>query len=224
MRRLCLVASAALLVWACGGGGSTTAPADDGPVITGAGGASSGAVVSSSAVGGGLPTASSSGSGGSAGAGGATSCVDIALGEPNESETTAYRLKAAAIDDCDGSGDTINGVIAGFQDVDWYFYEGDDGIGCSVDPTRSLTQSESGLRICKYFECISGDTEVDDCPSGTTPALSPENRPGCCGTSGFDVGLNCGGTLDEHAYVYIRIDQPGGNLATCNGYSLDYHY
>jgi hypothetical protein len=232
-RYVVTVAVAAMAVAACGGGGESTGTTSDGAggFITGAGGGpATGGAPPTTGTGAATTTSSSTGMGAAGGAGGMGTggmgvgggCVDIGLGEPNESETTAWALKMSSIDDCDDSGDSITGVIAP-GDTDWFYYEGDDKTFCVVDPTRSLSQSQSGLRLCKYFECLNGNTEVD-CPGGTTAETSGEGRPGCCGTSGFDVDLNCAGSLDEHAYVYIRLDQPGGDASTCNEYTLDYHY
>jgi hypothetical protein len=230
MVRLLLLSSVALVIAACAAGDSVEDPNDDGTVITGVGGGStatssssvsSSAVSSSSGVGGSGGSSSTSGTG----AGGdVPACPDLGVGEPNESENNAFPLKASAISDCDGDGGMVTGTIAGQNDIDWFTYEGDDTFGCVVDPTRSFTQSESGLRLCKFFECFSGNTEFS-CPSGTTAATSPGSRPGCCGTAGFDVtNLNCTGTTDEHVQVYLRVDRPGATAATCNHYSLSYHY
>jgi hypothetical protein len=207
---------------ACAGGDETTDVDDDGIVITGAGGATSATTAATTAASS-SATTSSAGVGG-AGGGGPPACLDLGIGEPNESEDTAFPLKASAISDCDGDGGTVSGTIAGAADIDWFSYEGDDKIGCVVDPTRSFSQSESGLRLCKFIECFNGNTEFS-CPGGTTAATSPGGRKGCCGTTGFKISnLNCTGTLDEHARVFIRVDQPGATAATCNVYSLSYHY
>jgi hypothetical protein len=221
------------LAGACGGGDAETSGGDGGSggFITGAGGSTT----TGSAVGGTQTTTSTGGTTTSTGGGGTTSstgsggmggsfdCVDIGLGEPNESEATAWGLQPSAIEDCDGDGDSITGVL-GPGDVDWFVYEGDDTILCVVDPTRTLSQSQGGARLCKYFECINGNTDFS-CPSGTTDDTSPGGRAGCCGTGGFDVDdLNCTGSLDEHAFVYIRLDQPAGGADTCNDYTLAYHY
>lgn len=218
-----------MLVFACGSGDEVGSPDDDGAVITGAGGgvstsSTSASSASSSSAASTSTSSSASGSGGGGSGGMAPTCPDLGVGEPNENESNAFSLEATAISDCDGDGGTVSGTIAGAGDVDWFTYDGDDGAGCVVDPTRSLTQSESGLRLCKFFECLSGETERS-CPGGTTEETSPEGRSGCCGTAGFDVtDLNCTGTTDEHVHVYVRIDQPGANASTCNDYSLSYHY
>jgi hypothetical protein len=166
---------------------------------------------------------SSSSSVASSGSGGAM-CKDLSPAEPNQAESQAFKLKATPIGDCEGDG-SITGVIKGASDVDWFTYQGTDGV-CNVDPSRTLMPSDQGLRICKYLECLNGIANTEfTCPNGTTNDKSPDGRPGCCGAGGFKIGdLNCKNTIDEVAYVYIRIDRPGASAATCVNYNLVYHY
>lgn len=225
----------AAMIAACGGGAETSGgDGGDGGFITGAGGSvqTGTGVPTTTGTGTGVPTTTGTGGTGGTGAGtgagtGGTgtgsTCNDIGLGEPNESEATAWPLQMGAIEDCDGDGDSITGTLAP-GDVDWFFYEGDDTTFCVVDPTRSFTQSQSGLRLCKYVECLNGNTELS-CPGGTSEDTSGQGRLGCCGMSGFDItDVNCSGTADEHVYVYIRVDQPGSGPQSCNDYTLSYHY
>ncbi|MBW2525098.1 MAG: hypothetical protein JRI23_13025, partial [Deltaproteobacteria bacterium] len=152
---------------------------------------------------------------------------DTYLGEPNEKEPTAYWLSADPIDDCDGSGDHVSGVIAGSADVDWFVYGGNDALWpiCFVNPTREISSTEPDLRVCAFFQCLAGGNASFTCPGGTTASTSPEARPGCCSNDGFQVDdLSCGGTLDDDAYVFIRIDQPGAPPNACSEYVLTYHY
>ena len=149
-------------------------------------------------------------------------CNDIGLGEPNESEGTAWSLETVLVEDCDGDGGSITGTIAP-GDVDWFTYDGDDTTFCVVNPERTISQSQTGIRLCKFIECVGGGTTIT-CPGGTTDATSPEGRVGCCSNAGFEVSdVNCPG-LDENTHVYIRVDQPGGDSSTCNDYTLTYHY
>jgi len=169
-------------------------------------------------------SSSSSGTGGSSASGQGGACPDLGLGEMNQSEDTAFKLKTDAISDCDSSGDTVSGTIAGGDDIDWFYYEGNDQPGCFVNPWRGLSTDVSGLRLCVFFQCLNGDTSFT-CPSAITPTNSPHNRPGCCSTSGFEVDdLDCSGTWDEHVYVYMRIDDPNADPSTCADYVLSYHY
>jgi hypothetical protein len=203
-----------------GGGGSGAGASGSGgapPSSSGAAGATSASGAAGPGNGGATSTATSA-------SGGAPPCVDAGVGEPNETEDAAHALKPTAIDDCDSSGDTVSGTLKGASDVDWYRYEGNDTALCVEDAERKVAQSESGIRVCKYIECVTGLTEVT-CPNGTTNDKSPLGRLGCCAPGGFTIDtFNCTGTLDEHVYVYIRVDQPSATAATCNDYQLDYHY
>ncbi len=225
------VATVAVL-GACGGEADTVSSGQGGAggFITGVGTTASvgGATATASSVASTTSTASAGGAasggasaGGAGGGSGTPDCTDATQTEPNDSAGTAWKLARRKLDDCDTDSvpATVSGVISGADDVDWYWYEGDDGLGPCVDPGRSLTQSESGIRICKFLECKVGNTEFD-CPPGTSTAQH-DGRDGCCGTTDFDLAdLNCTGTLDDSANVYIRLDQPGATDATCNAYTL----
>ena len=159
------------------------------------------------------------------GAGGQmSSCVDNGVGEAkNETEGSAHSL--GKIDDQNKNGSKVKGVIKGDSDVDWYVYEGEDVVLGQVDPARQITQTESGLRLCKYFECLNGldKTEVT-CKDGAKDDTSPAMRPGCCHSTGFEVDLNCKSTISDDAKVYIRVDQPSATSSTCNEYVISYHF
>jgi hypothetical protein len=176
-------------------------------------------------------TTTTGGSGGSGGMGGATAssastsapassstgqtCNDPHPEEPNDTEATATYL--GAIDDCDGSGMILEGVLPD-GDVDWWTYDGIDDVGCVVDADRQLTSQGGSILVCKYFDCPG---VAVTCPGGTSPDSSPSGLPGCCGTSSFNVAPNCTG-LDESAYVFLRVEkQP---IDPCVSYSIAFHY
>ena len=228
------VRSRLVLLVACISGAANAACAEGEPVesgfvdlTSGAGGASSATASASSTTAATTSAASTTSSGTGHGGSAATSttattstgpsCDDTGIGEPNDSESKAFTL--AAIDDCDGSGSSLQGVIAGPDDADWYKYSGDDTSFCSVDATRDLTSTDS-LRICKFAQCVSG-TATPDCPLGTAADTSPDGRPGCCSLQGFSMGVDCSG-IDDDATIFVRIDSIDG--ADCASYSLDYHY
>ena len=123
------------------------------------------------------------------------------------------------IDDCDGSGLSVSGVLAG-NDVDWYEYDGTDGFSCLVTPTRNIT-ADGQVRLCKYLECNSGTTSVT-CPGGTQADTSPQGHPGCCGAPVVAPELECIGTGDESAKVYFRIDKP--SAFDCVSYTVNFNY
>lgn len=229
------IGAAVVLGVACGGSDSTSTTFNEtGPVITGVGGGST--TTSTTTVGSVVSSSSGGGMGGMGGAAATTTtttttgsggeppvCNDAFSHEMNESELTAHELENQAIDECDSSGGSVQGVIAGPDDVDWFTYVGDDTLSlCQVDPAREITQSQSGIRLCKFIDC-EGDPATVGCGAGSS-ATSPEGLPGCCHSSGFNVDLNCPGTLSEDATVYIRIDQPGATASTCNEYTLNYHF
>jgi len=190
--------------------------------VSGAGGAGGGASSSSKSssssssksVSTGATGHTSSMSSAASGSGGA-SCPDTGQGEPNETEANAFDL--GAIGDCDGDGSTLEGVLAGALDVDWYKYHGDDGL-CVVDPTRTLV-TQDHLRICKFAQCDNEPPTVT-CPPSAVSALSDDGRPGCCSDQGFDMGLDCAGTNDS-ATIYIRLDKPD---PACVAYTLGWHF
>ena len=62
--------------------------------------------------------------------------------EPNDTRVTAAKLKD--IDDCDGSGGTIKGIVAGGADSDWFTFAGSDTTLCRVDVVAS---TKSGVRL-----------------------------------------------------------------------------
>lgn len=138
--------------------------------------------------------------------------------EPNETESEAKNL--GTIDDCDGSGDSVSGVLNGPDDVDWYRYDGQDAFGCVVGPTRSVTFMMPA-RICKYVQCSGGGDPTVTCPAGTTGDTSPGGRPGCCASDGFEIDIDCPG-VDDNTTTYIRIDNPNGG--ECIPYTVAYHY
>lgn len=231
MRFVPYLASAVLaaLIAACGSGDSV---GDDGPrnELPGTGGnggeglGSNSPASSSTASGGGEggTAASTGGAGGGGGEGGGTggtggdTCLDEGPGEPNETEETAWDL--GDIEDCDSAGAQVSAVLDGPNDVDWYRYDGDDTLGCSVDPNRGITVNGS-VRLCKFVDCASGTAEFD-CPQGSVPEASPGGHPGCCSNNGFGIDPNCSG-IDDDATIYVRLDEP---TQACAEYTLTYQY
>lgn len=147
-------------------------------------------------------------------------------GEPNNSEATAKNL--GAISDDDNDGESINGVLTGSGDVDWFRYSGLDEFGNVVDPTR-LFNAMGSIRLCKFVQCKSPPQDPYVCPGGSTPETSPDGRLGCCAfgnvvysSNPFSAeAFNCKGT-DDGADIYIRVDNPNG--LECVPYSVDYHF
>jgi hypothetical protein len=150
-------------------------------------------------------------------------CYDVGQGEPNDSEGTALNLTGQPITDCDYTGGAVNGTIDSPSDEDWYYYAATDELACFVNPERSLTTTNGGVQLCKYFECYQGPTQVN-CPIGTTADTSPDGRDGCCATYGFNVDIDCTDTSSDDAWVYLRVSAPGAPSNVCTHYAVDYHY
>jgi len=131
--------------------------------------------------------------------------------EPNDTTATARTL--GTIDDCDGSGKSVSGVLSSSSDVDVLTFDGTDSFGCSVNPTVTAT---GPVRVCIKATCKSGTTEFKSCPKGTQTGTE------CCGTT-VELELNCTGTTSDDAKIAITVRGDGSSL-TCAAYSLAYHY
>jgi hypothetical protein len=142
--------------------------------------------------------------------------------EPNEAEASAHDL--GALTDCDDTGGTLQGVLDGVSDADWFRYDAADTVSCKVDPTRTVV-SQGPIRVCKFFECTSPGPSVQvTCLDGSLDDVSPQGRSGCCSDHGFSTKLDCGNGFggDDSATVYVRVDtsKPG----VCLAYGLAYHF
>ncbi len=141
---------------------------------------------------------------------GPTSC---AAEEPEPNDTPATARALGTIDDCDGSGKSIGGVLSTSSDVDVLTFDGTDSFGCSVNPTVKATGS---VRVCIKAACKSGTTEVKSCPKGTKTGTE------CCGSE-VEIEINCTGTTSDDAKITVTVRGDGSSLM-CAGYSLAYHY
>jgi hypothetical protein len=140
--------------------------------------------------------------------------------EPNDSESDAPDLGTQS--DCSDE-ESVQGVLAGVADIDWYKYSGVDefGFNCSTNPVRSVTAGEA-ITFCKYVHCI--DEAADfECPAGASPATSPDGRPGCCDNQGFQLDFICGGSSlnDDSAWVYMSIET---DVNECVSYTIGYDF
>jgi hypothetical protein len=131
--------------------------------------------------------------------------------EPNDTSATARAL--GTIDDCDGSGKSVAGVISSSSDVDVWTFDGTDTFGCSVNPTVKVTGS---VTVCVGFACKSGTTVLNSCTKGTKTGSQ------CCGTD-VEADVNCTGTTTDSTKVTITV-KPTASTPTCAVYSLAYHY
>ncbi|MCB9569507.1 MAG: hypothetical protein H6710_20215 [Myxococcales bacterium] len=142
--------------------------------------------------------------------------------EPNNSEDDAFQLDN--ITDEDGAGQSFDSILAGDQDVDWFWYRGTDVAFAYVDPT-AMADAEMNLRLCVFVSCRVGATPPVDC-NNSIDALSPEGLVGCCQTGKEPyvmIDLTCDeGGGDDSADVYMRVDR--GQPDRCVHYTLDYHF
>ncbi len=143
-------------------------------------------------------------------------CNDDGPGEPNEDQTMAHAMPG--IDDCDGSGSSVQGVLTGASDKDWYRFNGEDTFSCREDVVVSVS-GDVASTLCVYVKCMedSGSTEVT-CDEGSS-ATGAGGFPGCCGNS-VDISPDCSGT-DEAITVYISLES---TEAICSPYTITYHY
>ena len=202
-----------------GSGDSSTGDGTEGSDATGEGvGASSGVGTWSAADG----SSSTDDGDSSGGASSGTTSLDAGQAcppdphEPNDSAAQASDL--GEIEDCDGDGLAFAGMLDGPDDVDWMRYSGNDVAFCVVNPARWI-EVDAPLRLCKFADCHDGGTEVS-CIGATQPAQAPDGTPGCCGSAGFEMGVDCPGQ-DDDADILLRLDQAE---ADCVGYTLAFHY
>ena len=153
------------------------------------------------------------------GHGGATGSSSSTGGAPcSDAIRRAQRERPSAFDSAhqrdDDAVSSRSGVLADLEDADWFKYKGDDTTFNFVDPTREIT-TQGSLRLCKFVQCDDGNPDVS-CPGGTTPEMSPDGRSGCCGSGGFDLGIECSG-IDDNAWVYIRSTRrcPSASITRC---------
>jgi len=159
------------------------------------------------------PTTSSS-------SGGSLECNPPDELEFNDDEEGASVLPPITDDDSDGS--SVDSILSGDLDQDWFVYKGVDVAFAYVDPSGILT-SDKELRLCLFVDCLADQTPKPNC-FNTSSNTSPEGRLGCCAQgmgAVVSIDLECPGG-DDDAIVYMRIDQ--GYEDACVPYSLKYHY
>jgi hypothetical protein len=234
-----LVAGAIALPVGCGGesgsgaGGTSTSSGPESTSATGGTGGTGGsasATTSTSAVTStsagsttsatSTSTASSTSATSSTGTGG-MDCPPLDPGEPNDGEGIAYDVGMLTCKDSDLH--SMLGTLTSPADEDWFVYQGADTIGCLVNPTVTVVSSTAPVEVCSYFFCHAGTAKVV-CPAGTITSSSSFGDPGCCGTgSGYTVNLDCTGTTDGSADVFLAVEDPTG-AAICTDYELSFHY
>jgi hypothetical protein len=131
--------------------------------------------------------------------------------------STAIALKA--INDCDGSGGSITGIIESGTDVDFFTYAGSDTFGCTVDPTML---GPTTMRLCVFAKCTSGtSTTFKSCMKGIKTTIS--GIDGCCGDGGAQIDYTCPALgTDDSATIWMSVDSKGAGV--CLPYTVTYHF
>jgi hypothetical protein len=121
------------------------------------------------------------GTGGSevGGSGGGTTCSDTGT-EPNNTEAAA--VNRPGINDCDGGGSSVAGVINGSGDADWFKFLGDDDVLCSVNPyaVSSAVNVGAAVRLRQLRRRRDRVQELQGAPRTSPPACkaaAPRARP-----------------------------------------------
>lgn len=138
--------------------------------------------------------------------------------EPNEAEDADIDL---GNQNCGAQPQTLEGVLDGDGDVDWFSYHGSWQQICVFGPnTRHALTASDDVRLCVFADCDMGDPNFD-CKDGATMAQSPNGLPGCCNGGDVNYDLDCG-FLGDSARLYIRVDQAPPDA--CVDYSVEYDF
>lgn len=138
--------------------------------------------------------------------------------EPNDAEDDAVDLGEQG---CGAMAQTLEGVLDGDGDVDWFSYHGTWNALCIIGPNvaHSVTASDD-VRLCVFADCDQGNGNFN-CGGGISEADSPDGLPGCCGDGDVDFNLDCG-ILNDNARLFIRVDQAPADV--CVEYSVQYDF
>ncbi|HEY0133208.1 MAG TPA: hypothetical protein VGB85_03985 [Nannocystis sp.] len=138
--------------------------------------------------------------------------------EPSETQETARDL--GEVDDADLFEKYVRcATLGSASDVDWFKFHGSDSLLGVIDPMRSLYDAGGGARLCVFFACDTGGTEVA-CAQGE-PDTAPGGQPGCCGAGQVVPTLTCADNYNYSADVWLRVDQ---GPAACTPYELRYNF
>ncbi|MBX3190374.1 MAG: hypothetical protein KF819_25465 [Labilithrix sp.] len=146
---------------------------------------------------------------------GGDTCVDN--DDPGSSEVTAKVLPPT--DDAQNVPITVNGVMNGAVDVDFYKLSMTDLSFRTIDDAFEI--KTSGVEMCVFVKCKQGATTVSTCAGGVKKTSSI-GMEGCCATGPSQASpkWDCPGlTDDDSADFYIRISQTG---TACVPYSFSY--
>lgn len=147
---------------------------------------------------------------------GGDTCIDNA--DPGGSENTAKLLPDT--DDAQNTPISVNGVLNGPVDVDFYKLSMADLALKSID--ANLQTPTPGVELCVFVRCKNnGPTTVSGCTGGV-PKTSDIGTKGCCATGPSQAIPNwdCTGiTDDDSADFFIRVKQTQN---ACTAYSWSY--
>lgn len=146
---------------------------------------------------------------------------------PNSQDNARY---LGMIEDSDDCGATIQGVLSGNGDEDWYWYKGEDTFGALVSPSRDRG-SDQDVVVCTYVQCADGDIPDVTCTDSAQDTLGSGGGAlnGCC-TDGdetvFDVDFDCSifGAGDDSADMYIQVSGAELQPTDCVNYSIDFYF
>jgi hypothetical protein len=122
-------------------------------------------------------------------------------------------------DDAQNTPLTVNGVLNGAVDVDFYKLSMSDLTGRSIDDAFEI--KTSGVEMCVFVKCKAGATTVSSCTGGVKQTSSI-GMEGCCATGPSQASpqWDCPGfTDDDSADFFIRIKQTG---TACVPYAFSY--
>lgn len=139
--------------------------------------------------------------------------------EPNEIEGDADNLGDQV---CKAGAKTFQGILNGESDIDWFRFYGKDS-NCEGHLTAKIdVTAPDSLEVCMFADCHGNYNTDFDCPGRTSSANSPDGRKGCCGSGSMQYSINCVGTFDESADIYVRLYNAPADA--CLEYSVAYSY
>lgn len=139
--------------------------------------------------------------------------------EIHDDEATATPLTEL---DCGNTSDLgLIGTIDGTE-TDWYtFYGNHEFIGCNERPGAAV-DSDVPLEVCVFISCDSGNRQSIECDGGNTTEMSPEGRPGCCGTDSAGMeDYGCSSLTNDDVFVWISVTS---EAPVCANYGLSYDF
>jgi hypothetical protein len=143
--------------------------------------------------------------------------------DPDDAPDDEMDALAVGEINCQAEPQEFPGLLAGASDVDWFFYHGVD-MECGFDDNPQLTHTvdaSDNLRLCVFADCDMGTPQFM-CQNGAQQNVSPEGLAGCCNDGEVTYTLNCMGTGNESANVYVRLDMADGDA--CVDYTVTYSY